>query len=289
MKTTVHVQLNFSATEWDQGRALLREVGRPDLASSPHAPFGYSLAFGSDEEFESFRSAAEAHGFPDTRYFVRRESHFTNSELLNARLLWMRSTRKPTVVGGPRHGTLYDLTAACKCCGTGAMQTSPLVVDHRQLPARQGLIQAQTGEWLISRRLLDAIVEDIRGITMWALKDARNSRDLDWVQLIADTIMPPFASGTTGVVRERACMCCDRDGYFHTATVPFEPHYRDESCNQSVDLVATFERFGNSRLGDNLPTSHFAYPLVLVSCRLFNALRKQRTRGLGFTPVACDL
>src|SRR6266542_2515293 len=126
----------------------------------------------------------------------------------------LRSSRQSKVVGGPERGTEYDLTLACNCCGSGAVQRSPLLVHRRQLPTGNGFIQTQSGEWLMSRRLVDAVADVLCGVKLWPVRDPDVPGELDWIQLIPETEMRLFAGTTKGVLRERACPCCDRDGYF---------------------------------------------------------------------------
>lgn len=186
------------------------------------------------------------------------------------------------IFGGPLHGTEYSLGGACPRCGTGAEQTGPLVLSRFKAP-KKDVFSTLNDEILISPRFSDAL--RARGIQcVRQVLDAESKAPLPVLQLVADVVLPPFAASTTGYVRERACELCKRDGYFGIPHVPMALWYDAlPSGLVEKDLLATFERFGNSRLRTPFRDSVFAAPVYLAGARLANELKQ--VKGVDFERV----
>lgn len=214
----------------------------------------------------------------------RLERTYTDRELRRSPLLVM-TPRVEKGFGGPTHGTEYDLSDACPRCGTGARQTSPLIVDGLEVSSRQSLIQTLDREFLLAPELADRLRErGISGASLLGVKSARHGFTLPWTQLLPTFEMPPMHPSSTGIERERPCPQCMRDGYFHDANHPLELAYTQSSLGSLPDVVHTFERFGNSGLREPFCESHFASPLILISPDLYEIFRKASVRA-SFEPV----
>jgi len=285
-KTLVRVSINFPENEWENAREFLIALGRPDLARAPRNPFGYTLKLGDEEQLAQFKALAEMFGF--TRDIgVGREKRYSSRELASARLLSVRYTRRARGIGGPESGTQYDFDVGCPCCGTGARQVSDLFIQGR-LPDEPGLIETESGEWLLSERFVPLLAECLNGADIVPVRDRRNGELLSWVHLLPSITLPRFTAATSGVKVDRQCSCCARNGHFGSLTEPFELHYPVDVCASADDVVRTWEHFGLSSLRTPRSETVMATPVLVISSRLFRALRAHHVRGLAFTPVVCD-
>jgi hypothetical protein len=168
-------------------------------------------------------------------------------------LLWLGITRDPKGFGGPTYDTTYDLASACLKCGTGAIQTSSLILKRSEIPPKGDIFRSFDGDILISEKLSGVIKENrVSGIELRKTLSHKDEMALPWLQINAQKEMPPMASTTTGIIRENPCNECNRDGYFHASFEPILIHYDIdyEFLRALPDVVHTYERFGNSVLRD---------------------------------------
>jgi hypothetical protein len=127
------------------------------------------------------------------------------------------------------------------------------------------------------RRLLGAVVL------------ASSGERLPVLQLLAEDVLPRFSDLSTGIVRERPCATCDRDGYFGIPHQPTLLRYQGvEAALLERDLLATYERFGNSRLREPFRESVFAAPLFIASDRLTRVLEVERVKGVELEQVSFE-
>jgi hypothetical protein len=188
------------------------------------------------------------------------------------------------VCGGPSSGTEYSMETACPACGTGAVQVGPLKLPRFKAPAAD-LFSTLDDEILVSGSLGELLLD--RGVKCLGPVVRGNSAEpLPFWQLVPEAVLPPFSEAQTGFVRERPCPNCDRDGYFGipgvTAPLTYE---RLPPSTLEKDLLATFERFGNSRLREPFRDSVFAAPLYVAGARLAEALRAARVRTVELESV----
>ena len=218
---------------------------------------------------------------------VGREKRYSASELASASLLSVLCRRSARGLGGPESGTQFDFETGCACCGTGARQISELIIAGK-LPEQPGLIETETGEWLLSQELVGSLNETLSGVEIRAVRNKRTGNPVAWVQLLPKSTLPPFAPTTRGITIDRQCQCCSRDGHFDTVAEPFEPHYTAGVCADEADAMLTWEHFGLSRLRTPRSDTVLARPRLVISSRLFRRIRSQSIRGLEFIPVTCD-
>jgi hypothetical protein len=188
------------------------------------------------------------------------------------------------ICGGPDTGTEYSLENACRKCGTGARQVGPLHLARFRLPKTQ-MFKTLDDEVLVQGDLADAL--RAHGVTsLGEVRDAKSQTPLKLLQLSPEADLPPFSPETTGVVRERPCPVCMRDGYFGIPHVPYAFHYStlDERL-ASKDVLATYERFGNSALREPFSDSVFAAAVLIVGPRVAAALAAAKTKNVELLPV----
>lgn len=142
---------------------------------------------------------------------------------------------------------------------------------------REVLVRAETAEALQNAGLGEVLGEVLH---------ARSKAPLPVFQLRSQAVLPRFSPATSGVVRERQCAACDRDGHFGIPNVPIVLHYAGlDSRLLESDVLATFERFGNSRLREPFSDSVFAAPLYVVSARFKSVLEASKVKRVDYQPV----
>lgn len=255
-------------------------------AAGPNFLEFYSVMFDEDDpRLSRLRAALSNEGIDRLE---RREHIYTKSELQAPPLLWLTLRTAERGRLSPRYGTEYDLSAACPLCGTGAIQTSPLLLNPSEIPKKGDIFQIMDHEKLVSLELARALSEaGISGLELRVAQAYKAKVDLPWVQLLAHEQLPPMAPSSKGILREKSCHLCRRDGYFNDAYEPTEIHYKTSELdiNKIPDAVYTYEYFDRSRLREPLTDSYFAQPLLLVKPKIFKVLQQQKVRGLVFQPV----
>jgi hypothetical protein len=219
-------------------------------------------------------------------YFHRREHVYTDDELASFPLLSLFVTSEERGLGGPSYGTTFDLGEACPACGTGARQTSPLLLDAADTPRRGDLFQTLDGEILVSPRVAEALDgANLGAVSLKQARDHRTGAPIPWHQLLVVHELPPWHPDSVGFEREEPCPECRRDGYFHGVGYPFELVYAATELDEAPDVAWTYERFGNSKLREDVSESHFAAPQLLVSPHFREVLVQAGVGEVDFLPV----
>jgi hypothetical protein len=193
------------------------------------------------------------------------------------RLLRLLVRKGIDVTGGVSAGTPYSFEGACRTCGTGASQAGPLHLPRFKAP-KADLFATLDSEILVTPRLADRL--RTAGVDSLGPVVAKDGRALPFEQLLPQGTLPPFGAETTGFVRERPCPVCRRDGYFGIPNVPLCLTYPSLPADlRDKDVLATFERFGNSRLRTPLRDSVFAAPVYVISGRVADVLSAAGVRS----------
>lgn len=189
-----------------------------------------------------------------------------------------------SIFGGPLHGTEFDLESACIRCGTGARQVGPLILAAARFP-RHEMFATLTGEVLVSPKLRSRLVDVGISCTSQVLS-VGSGEPLPIYQLIPEKELSPFEAASSAVVRERACSLCGRDGYFDKPGEPKVLVYGSLGPEYlRYDLLATYERFGNSKLRDPFSESVLARPALVCGGRLKRFLSENTVRGIDLEPL----
>ena len=222
-----------------------------------------------------------------------REEHvYSDAELRSFPLLQLTVDRKPLEAGGPQYGTTYDLSKACPRCGTGAIQTSPLILPLSGLPKKGLLCAAGDGEILVAEPLMAALEE--AGVTGLELRQVRlhgNNEPLPWWQMISTYEMPKMGPKTRRIDRDSAlkpCTQCRRDGHCYKGDEPWDIVYSsdDVSASSLPDVVHAWESFGKSGIDKEQPQfSRYGDHLLFVKPKVFDIFRRLKVRHARFTPV----
>lgn len=195
---------------------------------------------------------------------------------------------KITYVGSPkgesgeRCKSLYNLDNACQYCGTGAKLVGSLICRGLKNVTRDFFL---TVDWdfLISEKFFNFL--SLKGALLGELKKVTDSKkvELPYYHLYTEFSLPKSLQSSEGLLIDRQCTKCKRDGHFNdykvikaadhitTETIPLRLKY-DSSIKEywgSSDLFRTWEHFGlSSNKNEGIRVIGYARPLLIVSERL---------------------
>jgi hypothetical protein len=228
------------------------------------------------------------------QYGVEFDSHtyteYSEEDCQNARLLWMSPDVNIRIHAGFSLGTKYDMTNACPNCETGAKQTSPLYMKHKDM-AKLRKHRAIASLWKhilvdggMRKKLIDA------GITGISFGDVRARHENGkWSEVARDQIliehtMPPMRGELTEKDEQYLCKVCRRGGRI---TWPPKP-YREEDLVGMRDFNLTWEWFGEFRTADHRFGILRSNPDVLVTPKVMNIFREAGVKTFDWRPVAIE-
>lgn len=222
------------------------------------------------------------------------EDRYTEEELDAARLLVMHPNRQVEIRGGIKWGMTYDLSAACPACGTGGRQTSAVFMDGEDLSDLDGQRAGATifFHLLVSDGIAEALERigakglSFRGV--YALMPDKRQVKLRWKQMCADKTLPPMSPRTTGLVRDRACEVCGRNGYFQTGKEPTRIVYRAADLRDADDVNMSWENLGYAILEPDLRESLLSYPWMLVTPKVRRVFRDAGITAFDWLPIRVE-
>jgi hypothetical protein len=300
--------ITFSVPQESGARVfkLLQRIGCTEGWHEPEPLFpnsrpGFAHTFEiGDRLFGKLRQLLISEGIS---WFERFENRYTDVELLQFPLVCLSVNRKELDAGGAQHGTTYDLSNACPRCGTGAVQTSPLMLPLTALRKTGQLCEADMGEVLCAKELTDALKRaEVTGLELRQVCLHGNGEALPWWQMISHFDMPKMSAATRGIITSEVddvtedgmviramppCPECKRDGRFDTVKEPREIAYSRRTVDAETlpDVVQTWERFGKSVIKEDSRFSRFAPPLLLVKPKVFDIFRHLKVKHARFEPV----
>lgn len=303
MTTQYFISFSVERERRDELYALVDQMKCQRGWQEPMTERGYPALYhtfnADDPRLTFFRDYAKQFG----RYYSERIEHvYTDVELRTFPLLSFGVDRKPIESGGVEYGTVYDLSKACPHCGTGAVQTSPLMLRRAELPKRGLLCETCIGQKLVATKAADVLKgSGLSGLELRQACSYRDKEPLPWWQMIARYVMPRISSRSESLIRDTqplfsatdpkwGCPVCERDMYATKEGLPLNIVYERSQVDPEKlpDVVQTWECFGRSVLRNDpergLQTG-FAQPLLLVKPKVFDLFRKMKARGAGFSPV----
>jgi len=225
------------------------------------------------------------------KWSERKEFSYTVRELRRFPLLGIGMGGGTLLNVGPEFGTTYDLSTGCPECGTGAVQTSPLMIGLSELPKRRPVCQTCLGHDLVGPSVAEALrAARVTGLELRQVHLYGNNEPLPWWQMISSFTLPKMDPRTRGILHENVrpapCPMCSRDGHYDTTEQESEPTYSraDVDVNELPDFVNTWECFGKSVLKDGHPIN-IAQPLMFIKPKVMDFFRSLKIRGVGFGPV----
>ncbi len=219
---------------------------------------------------------------------------YTEEELDSARLLLMQPNREIELFGGVEYGTTYDLSGACPACGTGGKQTSTLFVDAETLGELEG---KRAGSTIFFHIVVDPGFEaelvriGATGISfrdIYAVTRDKRQFKIPFRQLCAARTLPPMSPSTTGLVRDKVCEVCGRNGYFETGAEPTRVVYRASDLRDADDVNMSWENIGYAELEPELKDSLLSYPWMVVTPKVRRVFRDAGVTCFDWIPVRVE-
>jgi hypothetical protein len=201
---------------------------------------------------------------------------YSAAELAQARLLLFqfKAWFEPE---GERCGTVYDYSAACKYCGAGRIQVSPLTLVASSIPRKDLAATIARDEWVVSERLARAMHEArVTGAQVDEVRYAENGRakrKFYQLRIISPpvTVLPPTRFSVDPfdtIASEDVCPL----GHLAQG-IPVSEVSVSASSWSGSDIVRT-DIFGGRRVGVIVPS-----PFVLISQRFARLLKEGGFKG----------
>jgi hypothetical protein len=229
-------------------------------------------------------------------YTVNRRDIYTEEELQNARLLCVGSWAMHQAASGLPFGTTYDLSNACKQCGTGVRQTSPLVIDgeDERIIEKMHIAGGKDGELLIpdvlGEKLANAKLAGLNLSVVHKLRKDGTKVELRREQILAENVLPPMAPASS-LNRTKVCPVCQRGRFNFVAYEPARVVYRAVDLKNMQDFNQSWEWFGTwGKTSEDVLNGVWPTPLLLVTPKVMNLLRgktkkEKKYEGVSFTPI----
>ncbi len=273
-------------------RAVLASIGcGPDVAEIADTPVLNRLHVWvtldvTDERLSKLLALLKKHG---ADWWEIRSDRFTDEELEAAPLLRMWYT-DDTVFGGPRMGTKYDMSDACKRCGTGARQTSAMIIDGKDLHELEGRRAAATpyNDILVDEKLSKVLAESgVTGISfrgVFAAFEKRGHFQLPWRQLCATHTMHPMSPRSTGIEPYEPCSC-GRSGFDTPREIPTRLVYSASDLKEIRDVNVTWEWFGHVNFNGDVSDAVLAHPWFLVTPKVRRIFLDAGVTDFNWLPI----
>ncbi|MDI1450009.1 hypothetical protein [Polyangium sp. 6x1] len=243
----------------------------------------------TDERVHRLLSVLEERGI--TAWWESRYDCFTDDELEAARLILMAAhSILDGIFAGPRVGTRYDMSEACKLCGAGARQTSAMVVDGESLHLLEAKRTIHTcyNDILVDEKLAGALAESgatgisFRGV--FAAFEKRGHFQLPWRQLCATHTLPRMSPRSTGIQPYKSCSC-GRSSFLTPSKFPTRLVYRAADVADSRDVNVTWEWFGEVKFNGDVYDSVLPYPMFLVTPKIWRIFQGAGVTGFDWIPI----
>lgn len=305
MKDTIHIFFNCGRDGHEKAVEIAHSINCADGIEGDAHSFlagGFSYDFDiNDPRLMRLRAILAEKG---KQWVERWDRTYSPADLNNSIMLRLGCRGRSFDAGGVERGTLYDLSAACENCGTGAVQTSGLMVPVSALPRKRSLCESHRGECLISSSVAAELRRiNVTGAELRPVVNYLSNESLEWFQIVPTFTMPKMSPLTKGVMRDTkdiftgeespnwGCTLCCRDMFAESMLNPTEIIYDRSTTDptQLPDIVATWECFGRSVLHDDPKRSlsrGFAQPLILVKRRVYEIFRTLKIREAWFQPIA---
>ena len=211
----------------------------------------------------------------------------------------MTNGSSPKGDSGESWGSKYDLTHACKNCGTGAKLIGELHANKLN-SVKENLFSTRDGDLLISTEIYSALIKNKIGLneTSEVVDDKGNSLPFHYIN--PRLSFPKLLLQSRGLKVEDQCPVCKQNGYFNdvvigdlkrdikTYVMPLTFHY--DGINQHFlsqsDIFHTWEHMGLSNLrAEGNKVVRYARPLLIVSEKLKGILESFKIKKLSFSEV----
>jgi hypothetical protein len=206
---------------------------------------------------------------------------------------------KPKGYSGERCNSTYDLSEACRNCGTGAKLIGNLITKGITA-VKLHFFATISDDFLISEELYKFLLSnDIEISNLKKVLDSRKN-ELPFYFFYAETNFPRFLPSSEGLIIERQCPACKRNGYFSDAKIgdvkkgiptvitPLRLKYQGISKEflASSELFNTWEHLGLSNLkAEGTKVIRYARPMLIVSERIKKTFEEYGVKNAVFEEV----
>jgi hypothetical protein len=188
---------------------------------------------------------------------------------------------KPVGESGESCRTVYNLEDACKNCGTGAKTVRNLVTKGLT-KVDKDFFQTLDWDFIISEALYKFMLSRSLQIRLDRVLDIKKN-ELQFYHLYTEANFPKSLPSSEGLITERQCTVCRRNGYFVDAKIgditkgiptvitPLRLKYKglDYEFLKSSELFNTWEHFGVSNISaEGTNVIRYARPWLIVSERM---------------------
>jgi len=204
---------------------------------------------------------------------------------------------------GEKIGSTYDLSNACKNCGTGAELVGPLYTKDLK-NVKNDCFYTLSDDTLISEKLYKEFSQrNIRLEYISQVVDYKGN-PLPYYHLNPKLSFPKMLSQSQGLKTENQCPVCKQNGYFSDVVIgdlekgidtyikPFMFHYADidkNILNQS-DIFHTWEHIGLSNLkAEGYKVIRYARPLLIVNEDVKKIFDNLKIKKISFSEVIIHL
>lgn len=304
MKTTVEMSFDASHIPGGADAVLGPTQCGDDVAKRKEYPIdnffekgnGVRVELTLDNDDERVSKVLALLAIYGTKSLVIRKDIYTEDELQAAPLLVVVRWGSVDVEGGPSMGTSYDMTNACSWCGTGARQTSAMIVDNDGVRTMEKHRVGSTyaGDLLLRdedvERLLAANVTGARFWPVSAKTKNGNLIELRRQQACIEHVMPPMTS-RSWLNRKDECTTCHRGGISTKFLQPTRFFYRPRDLVDIQDFNLTWEWMGQiEQFKGDVKNALFPSPFPLITPKVMNLLRgktkkEQKSQGCDFIPI----
>jgi hypothetical protein len=196
----------------------------------------------------------------------------------------------------------YDFSTACNTCGTGAVLTGNLRVKGFS-KINKDFFATLDGDYIISKRLYGKIRDSYKDLTLLNVIDMRNKVLVDYYHLTSKIVLPRFQQKSTGLVIEKQCPECKRNGFFSHAIIgdiekniptivtPYNFIYKRfdfESIGNSM-IIKTWECAG---LSNKMPRGNFviryARPWIIVNQQIRAIFDQEKISNIEYENVIIE-
>jgi len=301
MRRQVYVNFHVPRSDGSRVRRLVQQIGCAEWWEEPHNDKALPhLAHRFDGDDPRLAALLDMLRRESIDWLQIVSAAYSEQELRSAPLLRLLVRRDVLEGGGCEHGTVFDLSTGCPACGTGAVQTSALMVtvgDARDSPP---VAEARNGIVVVNHRVAVALrAAQASGIELRQTRIASTGEMASLWQIIPQYTMPKMSPTTQGIVwgthmpvRDRLCTCnvCCRESHYDSGKEPSQIVYdpRDVSVDELPDIVETWECFGQSWPARSPSMGQWGIPahgLLLVKPHVRDVFRRLRVRAADFQPV----
>lgn len=210
----------------------------------------------------------------------------------------LKSDISPKGDSGEQVGSKYNLTTACKACGTGARLIGDLYTKGLG-KVKDEYCYTIANDDIISEKLYRAIKGLINSDDVAKVVDSKGKR-LPFYHLNPKFSFPKSLPQSLGLKKDRECKVCKRNGYFNqvimgslekkipTYVLPLVLHYSDidQILLKRSNIFCTWEHMGISNIkNEGNKVVRYARPLLIVSDAVKEVFESFKIKKIAFNEI----